>query len=93
MTQFSRSMHMEYFRTGIDILCVMPLFVVSQKYRKEKGTLFAPMPIALVKGTFHQLGKKYFWQANGYWFHTFLQFCTFANPLAAKNALRRVEVR
>jgi hypothetical protein len=42
----------------------MPLFVVSNKYRKTKGTLFAPMPIALVKGTFAQLGKKYFWQVS-----------------------------
>lgn len=57
-------MHLEYLRTGIDILVVMPLYVVSNKYRKESGTLYAPMPIALVKGTFAQLGKKYFWQVT-----------------------------
>jgi hypothetical protein len=84
---------MEYYRSGIDILCVMPLFVVSQKYRKEEGTLFAPMPIALVKGTFAHLGKKYLWQVNGYWFHTVLQFFSLINPLSAMNSLNRPEVR
>lgn len=57
-------MHLEYLKSGIDILVVMPLYVVSNKYRKESGTLYAPMPIALVKGTFAQLGKKYFWQVK-----------------------------
>lgn len=93
ITQFSRSLHLEYLRTGIDILVVMPLFVVSNKYRKDAGTLSAPMPIALVKGTFAQLGKKYFWQVNGYWYHTFLQTLQFMSPFSALNALKRCEVR
>lgn len=91
MTQFSRSMHMEYYRTGIDFLVAMPLYVVSQKYRKEKGTIFAPMPIALVTGSLQQLGKKYLWQVNGYWFHTMLQFVSLANPFSAMNGLKRCE--
>lgn len=93
ITQFSRSMHMEYKnrKSGIDWLVVMPLFVVSQKYRKEKGTLFAPMPIKLVTGTFAQLGKQDLWQVNGYWFHTLVQFVSLNNPWAADNSLKRVE--
>lgn len=51
-------------QSGIDWLVVMPLFVVSQKYRKDTGTLFAPMPIKLVTGTFCQLGKQYLWQVR-----------------------------
>lgn len=93
ITQFSRSMHMEYTnrKSGIDWLVVMPLFVVSQKYRKETGTLFAPMPIKLVKGTFCQLGKQYLWECNGYWAHTLLQFVSLNNPWSCNNSLKRVE--
>ncbi len=64
ITQFSRSLHMEYLRTGIDILVAMPYLVVSKKYRKDHGTLFSPMPPPFVQGTLKQLGKKYFWQVS-----------------------------
>lgn len=93
VTQFSRSMHMEYTnrKSGIDWLVVMPLFVVSQKYRKDTGTLFAPMPIKLVTGTFCQLGKQYLWECNGYWVHTLVQFVQLWNPWSCDTALNRVE--
>lgn len=46
-----------------------PYYVVSNLYKRKKGTLVAPMPIELVKGTLAQLGKQYVWQGHGYWFH------------------------
>lgn len=78
-------------QSGIDWLVVMPLFVVSQKYRKETGTLFAPMPIKLVEGTFKSVGKQYLWQVNGYWVHTIVQLFAINNPWSCNTNLNRVE--
>jgi 17beta-estradiol 17-dehydrogenase / very-long-chain 3-oxoacyl-CoA reductase len=72
ITQFSRSMHVECWGTGVDFLVVTPYYVVSNLYKRKTGTLIAPMPIELVKGTFAQLGKQYVWQGHGYWFHAVL---------------------
>jgi 17beta-estradiol 17-dehydrogenase / very-long-chain 3-oxoacyl-CoA reductase len=72
ITQFSRSMHVECWGTGVDFLVVTPYYVVSNLYKRKTGTLIAPMPIELVKGTFADLGKQYIWQGHGYWFHGFL---------------------
>jgi 17beta-estradiol 17-dehydrogenase / very-long-chain 3-oxoacyl-CoA reductase len=69
MTQFSRSMHVECWGTGVDFLVVTPFYVVSNLYKRRSGTIIAPMPIELVKGTLAQLGKKWVWQSHGYWFH------------------------
>ena len=91
IVQYSRSLHMEYMNTGIDILVITPFYFVSNKYRKDKGTLFAPMPIELVKGGFQQLGKVGLWQAHGYWVHGIVGKFQEINPLAPYNGLKRVE--
>jgi hypothetical protein len=78
-------------QSGIDWLVAMPLFIVSQKYRKETGTLFAPMPIKLVEGSFKQLGKQYLWEVNGYWVHTLVQYFALNNPWSCNTNLRRSE--
>jgi short-subunit dehydrogenase len=72
MTEFSRSLSIENWGTGVDVLVVTPFYVVSNLFKRKYGTIVAPMPIALVKGTFAQLGKKYVWQVHGYWFHSIL---------------------
>lgn len=69
ITQFSRSMHVECWDSGVDFLVVTPSYVVSNLYKRKTGTILAPMPSALVQGSFAQLGKKYVWQGHGYWFH------------------------
>jgi 17beta-estradiol 17-dehydrogenase / very-long-chain 3-oxoacyl-CoA reductase len=72
MTQFSRSMTVEHWGTGIDFLVVTPFYVVSNLYKRRGGTLVAPMPIKLIEGSFSQLGKQMVWQGHGYWFHGLL---------------------
>ena len=72
MTQFTRSMHVECWDSGIDFLVVTPFYVVSNLYKRKSGTVLAPMPSVLVKGALSQLGKKYVWQGHGYWFHGLL---------------------
>jgi len=62
MTQFSRSMKVECWGTGVDFLVVTPFYVVSNLYKRKTGTIVAPLPIKLVEGSFRQLGKKYIWQ-------------------------------
>jgi hypothetical protein len=57
-------MHVESWGTGVDFLVVTPFYVVSNLYKRKGGTLIAPMPIALVEGTFKQLGKKMIWQVR-----------------------------
>lgn len=69
MTQFSRTLTVEYWDTGIDFLVVTPFYVVSNLYKRKTGTVVAPMPIKLIEGAFCQLGKKMVWQGHGYWFH------------------------
>ena len=65
ITQFTRSMHVESWGSGVDFLAVTPFYVVSNLYKRKSGTLIAPMPIKLVEGTFAQLGKKMIWQVSG----------------------------
>ena len=72
MTQFTRSMHIENWDNGVDFLVVTPFYVVSNLYKRTSGTLIAPLPDVLVRGTLSQIGKKYVWQAYGYWFHSIL---------------------
>jgi hypothetical protein len=93
ITQFSRSMHVENLYNGIDFLVVMPLYVVSNLFNKDKGTFFWPMPIKLVEGTFAQLGKKMVYQGHGYWVHGFLSLLAQYNPLSLTNNLGRMDVR
>mmetsp|Transcript_7554 Transcript_7554/g.8230 ORF Transcript_7554/g.8230 Transcript_7554/m.8230 type:complete len:330 (-) Transcript_7554:1446-2435(-) len=73
ITQFSRSMKIEWWDSGVDFYVVTPFYVVSNLYKRKSGTIIAPMPIELVKGTLAQLGKKYLWQGHGYWFHGLIQ--------------------
>ena len=72
MTQFSRSMHVECWDSGVDFLVVTPFYIVSNLFKRRTGTIIAPMPDVLVRGTLAQLGKKYVWQGHGYWFHGLL---------------------
>lgn len=74
ITQFSRSMQVEAWGTGVDFLVVTPYYIVSNLYKRKGGTLLAPMPDKLVTGTLSQLGKRYVWQGHGYWFHGVLGF-------------------
>lgn len=72
MTQFTRSMKVECWDTGVDFYCVTPFYVVSNLYKRKKGTIVAPMPIKLVEGTLQQICKKYVIQGHGYWMHGFI---------------------
>ena len=72
MTQFSRSLKIEFWDSGVDFYVATPFYVVSNLYKRKTGTIIAPMPIKLVEGVLCQLGKKYLWQGHGYWFHGFL---------------------
>eukprot|EP00981_Chlorochromonas_danica_P014068 scaffold7265_cov159-Ochromonas_danica.AAC.1 len=74
MTQFSRSLKVEWWGSGVDFYVVTPFYVVSNLYKRKSGSLVAPMPDKLVDGTLAQLGKPYVLQGHGYWFHGFLQF-------------------
>jgi NAD(P)-dependent dehydrogenase (short-subunit alcohol dehydrogenase family) len=70
--QFSRSMHIENWGTGVDFYVCTPFYIVSNLFKRKEGTILAPMPDALVKGTLAQLGKKYVYEGHGYWFHGLL---------------------
>lgn len=91
ITQYSRSLNLEYRKSGIDILVVTPFYFVSNKYRKDSGTLLAPMPDVILKGSFAQLGKSGVWQAHSYWFHAVIGRWQELNPFAPLNGARRME--
>lgn len=90
ITQFSRSLHVENLDTGIDVLVVMPLYVVSNLFRTGKGDIFWPLPIKLVEGSFCQLGKKMVYQGHGYWMHGLISNAAQWNPFAIRNTLSRM---
>lgn len=85
-------MHIELLGTGVDFLAVTPLYVVSNLYKKESGTLAAPLPDRLVEGTLAQLGKPYVWQGHGYWFHGFQGFVTSFYWGAVDNSVWKMKV-
>lgn len=91
ITQYSRSLHFEYLNTGIDILVVTPFYFVSNKYRKNVGTLFAPLPDVILRGAFSQLGKKGVYQVHAYWYHCIIGRLQEINPFAPYNAVKRME--
>jgi hypothetical protein len=93
ITQFSRSMHVELWDSGVDFLVVMPFYVVSNLYKRKSGTIIAPMPIKLIEGTLSQLGKKYIWQGHGYWFHGLLGNFGAYYPWAIERWKRMMQVR
>lgn len=93
ITQYSRSLHLEHLNTGVDILVATPFYFVSNKYRKAKGTMLAPLAKVIVDGSFAQLGKKHVWQAHSYWFHTLIGKNQEYNPWAPFNGKARCEVR
>jgi len=76
ITQLSRSLSVEWAGSGVDFLVVTPFYVVSNLYKRRTGTIIAPMPIALIKGTLAQLGKGSYgiYEGHGYWMHGFLEF-------------------
>ena len=59
MTQFSRSLQIENWESGVNFLVVTPFYIVSNLYKRKSGTVIAPMPIELVRGTMAQLGMLY----------------------------------
>ena len=85
-------MHAENLHSGLDFLVVMPLYVVSNLFKKDSGSFFWPMPIKLVEGTFAQLGKKMVYQGHGYWVHGGLSLMAQYNPFALVNNLGRMNV-
>ncbi len=92
ISQFSRSLHVEHWGTGVDFLVVNPLYVVSNLYKRKAGTLSAPLPISLVKGALAQLGKQYVWEGPGYWFHGIQSFLTlYLQPITTENSLIRMK--
>jgi hypothetical protein len=83
-------MKVEWWGSGVDFYVVTPFYVVSNLYKRKSGTLIAPMPIELVKGTFAQLGKPYIFQVKhftyfvNFLFHLlffFFAFCSLGSWL------------
>jgi hypothetical protein len=50
-------MHVELYGSGVDFYVATPMYVVSNLYKREEGSLFAPMPRQFVKGVMGQLGQ------------------------------------
>lgn len=72
MTQFSRSMHVEMWGSGVEFYAATPMYVVSNLYKRKQGSLFAPMPIELVKGILSQIGKAHYIRDTFYYRYNIL---------------------
>jgi len=91
MTQFTRSMHVECWGTGVDFYVACPFYVRTKLCKaKPSRALNSPIkPILLIEGIMSQLGKKYVWQGNGYWLHGLLQNAGLYSWRTVTNNLRR----
>lgn len=92
MTQFTRSLKIEWWESGVDFLAVTPFYVVSNLYKRKEGTIIAPMPEKLIEGTLAQLGKRYIWEGHGYWFHGFLGNFAEIYPYTVERNLKMMKV-
>lgn len=82
MTEFTQSLKVEYWDTGIDFYVITPFYFVSNLYKRKQGTIIAPLPIKVVEGAFSQLGKKLVLQGHGYYFHGLLYYMICLYPFA-----------
>jgi hypothetical protein len=92
MTQFTRSLKIEWWDSGVDFLAVTPFYVVSNLYKRKEGTIIAPMPEKLIEGTLAQIGKRYIWEGHGYWFHGFLGNFAEVYPYTVERNLKMMTV-
>ncbi|KAK8526359.1 hypothetical protein V6N12_020831 [Hibiscus sabdariffa] len=56
LTMFSRSIHMEYKNTGIDIQCQIPLFVATKMTKFKRSSLFIPSAETFSKASLRWIG-------------------------------------
>ncbi|MCL7041752.1 hypothetical protein MKW94_027488 [Papaver nudicaule] len=75
--QWSRSIHVEYKDSGIDVQCQVPLYVATKMVLKvasiEKSSLFIPSPDAYVRSAVRRIGHKEP-RCTPYWTHS-IQWC------------------
>ena len=64
VTQFSRSMHLECWGSGVDFYVVTPFYVRPKRHREGASLFFTPVARTLVLGTLSQIGKQYIWQVR-----------------------------
>jgi len=67
MAQFSRSIHYEYKEHGIDVLCLVPYYVISNMFKRKKPTLVAPSAERVAYESLQFLGTRV--QVYPYWVH------------------------
>lgn len=67
MAQFSRSIHYEYKEHGIDVLCLVPYYVISNMFKRGKPTLIAPAAERVAHESLEFLGSRV--QVYPYWMH------------------------
>jgi 17beta-estradiol 17-dehydrogenase / very-long-chain 3-oxoacyl-CoA reductase len=67
MAQFSRSLHYEYKEHGIDVLCLLPYYVISNMFKRGKPTLVAPAADRVARESLEFLGTRV--QVYPYWMH------------------------
>lgn len=90
MAQFSRSIHYEYKEHGIDALCLVPYYVISNMFRRGKPTLVAPAADRVARESLNFLGTRV--QVYPYWMHriigTLAQIYPFT-PMAMLKLMKR----
>ncbi|KAJ8615626.1 hypothetical protein MRB53_034998 [Persea americana] len=70
--QFSRSLHVEYKRKGIDVQCQIPLFVATKMVPFKRMSVCTPSPDAYAKAAVRWIGYEPF--CMPYWPH-YIQWC------------------
>jgi len=92
MTQFTRSMHVECWGSGVDFYAAMPFYVVTNLCKKKRGNSWlSPIePISLIEGIMCQIGKQFVWQGNGYWLHGLQQILVWYSWRSVVNMRNRM---
>ncbi|XP_058094147.1 very-long-chain 3-oxoacyl-CoA reductase 1-like [Magnolia sinica] len=70
--QFSRSIYVEYKKSGIDVQCQVPLYVATKMVSFKRSSFFVPSPDAYARAAIRWIGYEPL--CTPYWRHS-LQWC------------------
>ncbi|KAK1318929.1 Very-long-chain 3-oxoacyl-CoA reductase 1 [Acorus calamus] len=66
--QFSRSIHVEYKKSGIDVQCQVPLYVATKMASIRRSSFFVPSPDTYARSALHSIGYEP--RCTPYWPHS-----------------------
>uniref|UniRef100_A0A5B7B5I2 Putative very-long-chain 3-oxoacyl-CoA reductase 1 n=1 Tax=Davidia involucrata TaxID=16924 RepID=A0A5B7B5I2_DAVIN len=84
--QFSRSLYVEYKKSGIDVQCQVPLYVATKMASIKRSSFFVPSTDGYARAAMHWIGYEP--RCTPYWPHSLLWSLAHLLPESAVDAWR-----